>query len=234
MKKRVVVIVWLKLAPVMETRNPQPALPVLYLPPLGWFAAAVAVPSVHLTHHLPVWKGSLQARCYLKVPENLGCTQRLTVPMQHDDKARGFAHLRVSHTRPWQREHLRGVENYYRQAAYFEFYWPFLKAILAQEHVYMHELNSALLERVWAFLGLDSARLIWPATPDADHGLRVPAWSLAANGAPPQLHYTPYYQLYGPFQPNMTILDLLFHEGPWSVEVLQATALPTAQTLFSL
>jgi hypothetical protein len=224
----------MKLAVVNESVAPVYALPALYLPPTGWFAVAAAVPRVQVVHHLPVWKGSLQMRCSLKVPPELGTTQRLTVPAQHPDKALGFGQLRISYTRPWQREHIRSVENYYRQAAYFEFYWPFLRTILETNYTYVRELNSALLEQIWHWLGLAPERLLWPRSPGALHEVRVPRWSLSPQGVPPQLPAATYYQLYGPFVPNLTVLDLLFHEGPWSIQVLQRMAPHNLQAVFSL
>jgi hypothetical protein len=200
--------------------RPQPGeayLPGLYFPPVQWFRAAASCQQVTIAPDCPMVKHALQARTHIKAS---GGVLRLTVPTRAEHRQLGYASVQIDYQREWQRDHQRSIANYYRNSAFFEHYWPELEPILLHPHPTLRELNSALLEQLWRLLGWQ-VQLQTPAPDAGQPRLWLPKWTLEPACQPPGATHFEYYQLYGLFVPNLSILDLLFNEGPRARILLQ-------------
>lgn len=162
-----------------------------------------------------------------------GGVRALTVPVvwRHHEKM-PVRDVRIDHTLPWQREHLRTLKAAYASAPYFDHYFgvlePFYSA--ARRPEFLFDLNAALTEVLLKMLklpgGLKFSETYTPAaTLQAGEDLR------GRISRKPELHATEdpsfraphYWQVFAdrqPFAPNLSVVDLLFCEGPGSKDVL--------------
>lgn len=155
--------------------------------------------------------------------------------------------------RTWAETHWRTITHAYGKAPHFEQYRARWEALYARAagHERLSEVNRLLIDAVAAELGLTT--VISDAAsyaPDGDRNDRLLAICTAAgattylSGPSAQAYldvdafaragiavefmdyssYRPYPQLHGPFEPGVTVLDLLFNTGPAAREFLLSSS----------
>ncbi len=220
-------------------------MPVLlntaYFPPISFFALAAkeftlsedrVIPSiVYIEACENYQKQSYRNRCHFYSGSGL---QALSYPIVHVDGSHNNIPIKevlVDYSVPWVVRHERAIVSAYRTSAYFDYYADELFAILEGGHRTLYGLNRAIMEFFILKIGLpvelrdtddfvpagsdrygdDFRGAIHPKRPDTVlAGLKLEK---------------PYFQVfsgkYG-FIPNLSIMDLLFNEGPESVLYLRS------------
>jgi hypothetical protein len=136
--------------------------------------------------------------------------------------------VRIDYSQKWQNNHWRTIETAYRKAPYFEYYAEDLKTNLYRHHNYLFDLNLELLSfclkclRMTPSLSVsvsyekappshvfDLRSRIIPKKPSSDRNFYKPV---------------PYYQVFGSgFAANLSLIDLLFCEGPRATSLIIAS-----------
>ena len=146
----------------------------------------------------------------------------------------------------WRRKHLRSIVNAYAKAPYFEQYAPPILGAIAKPYTFLTELTNDLLRSLSEALGL-RARIFAASDYDfvgakSEYVLElcrrlgatayvfgsqgrnyVDEQLLRAGGVEPifQEYVHPVYrQAHRPFIPRLSVVDLLFNEGPRSLDIL--------------
>ena len=121
----------------------------------------------------------------------------------------------VSDHAPWQHIHSRCLESAYMAAPYFEHYYDYLKPIFEGHFERLVDLNDAALKAVLKMLKVNKEIVhTTDYVREAENDLREafsPKKPLDANLFPK------YYQVFSekfPFAPDLSVLDLIFNEGP--------------------
>lgn len=159
--------------------------------------------------------------------------------------------------KPWAEKHWRAIELAYRRAPHFVAMAPRVRGWYerAAEHTLLSEINVMFLREIAALLGLRTEFVRDTAYPaqsskterlltiikaaGADTYLSGPSGKtyldeplLAAGGITLEWmnygDYPQYPQLHGPFEPSVSVLDLLFNTGP---EARQYLSTATASNL---
>ena len=121
----------------------------------------------------------------------------------------------ISYVEPWQQIHRRCLESAYRAAPYFDHYYDWLKPVFETRFERLVELNEAALKAVLRML--KSTKAFGYTTDyvrEPENDLRE-AFSPKRPVAPDTM--PEYYQVFSakfPFTPDLSILDLIFNEGP--------------------
>jgi WbqC-like protein family len=185
-----------------------------YFPCLDFFAAMSQCSATRLEAHEQYQKQSLRNRCYVLTANKIDC---LTVPVLGPTRHQPIRDVRIDNDQKWRERHWRCLEGAYRKAPFFEFYAPDLEPVFAREYPFLFDLNLELLTicRKWIGLttplGLTNCYEKQPAPGVFDARNRVDAQS--------GLFYSPipYSQNFGvDFVPNLSILDVVFNQGPES------------------
>ena len=206
-------------------------LTTAYFPPAAWFALTArdftlspdrVLPSaVYLEASENYQKQSYRNRCYILAADG---PQMLQVPVVHGaDPA--ITAVRVDYSTPWVVRTERALDTAYETSAWYEYYRDGLFALLEREPRTLWELNLSLIEWVLERTGVactlsPTAGFAAPGTVPDDYRSRIhpkrPDTVLAELGLD-----KPYYQVFrdrlGAFTPGLSILDLLFNEGPDSI-----------------
>ncbi len=203
-----------------------PLLALHYFPCLEYFSCFTRPGEVLLEAHEHFIKQSYRNRCYILGPHQV---EKLTVPVVGGTKKILVRDLKVDSSQPWQRQHWRSLQSCYGKSPFFEHYAPRLAPVFQEEWKYLWDLNEKVLT-----LCLDLLQL--PATPAATHAyIQQTGTGLydLRQAIRPNLPFTardlycsvPYTQLFGAkFVANLSVLDVLFCEGPAAASVIRQSA----------
>jgi len=194
-------------------------LPIAYFGNLEYFWHFTVNSKVSIDCHEPYVKQSYRNRA-----EIYGANGRLnlSVPVERPYGAQSKTNqILISNAENWKKNHWKSIESAYRRTPFYEFYAEQIKDILFEDYKSLIDLNIALTNHFIHKLGIDCEVEILTATPPfLDNDLRL-------NLSPKKeskFESKPYIQTFSdrnPFIPNLSILDLLFNEGPNSICILQ-------------
>ncbi len=183
-------------------------------------------------------KQSYRNRCYILASDG---PQMLQVPVVHghkvEDSVRGMSlqgtvsspmriqSVQVDYSTPWMLRTQRALDTAYETAAWYEYYRDSLFCLMDEKPETLWELNLSLiywcLEKCAIACKIEStADFAAPGSVADDY--RYAIHPKRSDDVLQQLGLDwPYYQVFrdrmGGFVPGMSILDLLFNEGPDSI-----------------
>lgn len=167
-------------------------------------------------------KQSYRNRCYVLTAQGV---QPLSVPVlrgNSKDKTL-ITDVEIDYSQKWYNVHWRTIQAAYGRAPYFEFYSDYLKEVYERQPKYLFQLNVDLLRLYLKLLKLDRP-LTFTETYQAEHADNVLDLRnrLHPKIYPDNLHVKPYTQVFGKqFASELSIIDLLFTQGPASLTYLQ-------------
>lgn len=177
---------------------------------------------IYIEAHETYSKQSWRNRCTVATANGL---QNLVVPVNKIYGNHTFTKdVKISYTENWQQLHWRTLTAAYNKSPYFEHYSPLLKPYFNQYTENLFELNLSLLKLVLKLLQIDkpiSITTVYEKKPSDKRDYRS---QFNPKAKPPAQIEPPYYQVFADrigFQPNLSILDLLFCEGPLSLSYLK-------------
>ncbi|PHI21725.1 hypothetical protein CEQ90_00095 [Lewinellaceae bacterium SD302] len=193
-----------------------------YLPPLAWYLQAARSKSWQWEAHENYQKGGYRNRCRIATANG---SRWLSIPLEKGKhQATPIREVRISYSNDWPREHRRTIMSAYGRAPYFEFYAEPIFTLLDQKTLLLCSLNDSLQD-------LLNGWLMPPVTPSVTEAYRpgdqeTPAViDLRSSRQELPLQPPSYPQLftdrYG-FQGNLSVLDLLFCQGPAAATYLRA------------
>ena len=144
-------------------------------------------------------KQSYRNRCYILAGDGV---QMLQVPVVHKADM-SIREVLVDYSTPWVVRTGRALDTAYENAAFYEYYRDGLWEILDSRPERLWDLNIGLIR--WC---LDRLHLPCALEPTA------------AFTAPDTAAYQVFRDRMGGFTPGLSILDLLFNEGPDAVDFL--------------
>lgn len=219
-------------------------LSVSYCPPVSWFAAAGVgialsadgvIPSkVVLEARENYQKQSWRNRCRIMTANGI---EDLSVPVVHDGGTfkLPIREIRIDYTEPWVMRTERAMASAYESSPFFDYYKDELFAILDSRMERLWDLDMTLIGFFLSKLRLPVELSFtesyvrpegreWPAGGALPHDLRELIHPKRPDHVLDRLGLgKPYFQVFFPkygFVPNLSIMDLLFSEGPDSVSYL--------------
>jgi hypothetical protein len=148
-----------------------------------------------------------------------------------------ISEIKVDYSTPWLQQHQKAIISAYRTSAYFEYYMDELFGIMDSRPERLFDLNMKLMRFFIEKTGLAvDLRLTEDFSRDgiqlASDGSRIICEDLRETIHPKRPDSIlkdyglekPYFQVFSPkhgFQNNLSIMDLLFNEGPDSILYLK-------------
>lgn len=209
-----------------------------YHPPAALFAELLHADGILLEAHEHYRKQTYRNRCLIRTAQGV---QPLTVPVIDGNRAEkvSISVIEIDYRQNWIHQHWRTLQTAYGNSPYFEYYADYLHDIYVRKPALLFDLNSQFLH-----LLLRCFRLSLPLHLTTEYQTRyseqpssVPAAPLTTaplitdrrdwltpksssktpepdSPAAPFL-VRPYPQVFGPgFEPGLSVLDLLFSQGP--------------------
>ena len=127
----------------------------------------------------------------------------------------------ISYKEHWQQIHRRCLESAYKAAPYFDHYYDYLRPIFETRFEKLIELNDAALQAVLRILKMEKEIV---HTTDYVHKVENDFREAFSPKVETDIKAFPsYYQVFSakiPFAPDLSILDLIFNEGPLGAQSL--------------
>lgn len=211
-------------------------LSTAYFPPIEYLAAIAnecrfnpgmtevepAVVFIEACEHYV--KQSWRNRCRFYAADG---AQTLNYPVCHEDFGKPISQMRIDWKTDWLTRHERAIISAYRTSPYFEYYQDELFAILDSRPELMLDFNTQILRFFLRKTGIPADIRFtseWEAVTIEGHkvtDLREAIHPKRPNSILKDLGVEkPYWQVFSPkygFIPGLSIMDLLFNEGPDSI-----------------
>lgn len=197
-----------------------------YHPPLDYFRALLADDSFTIDIFENYQKQSFRNRCIIVGANGL---QTLSIPIQRASTSKQLVKdVKIDYSSPWQRVHWLSIKSAYGSSPYFEYYEDMFLDVYKRRDIYLWDLNHQFTALALKLMEIDS-RIIYSEN--------------YLNSANLNVDYIDYRELIHPkqdpifetksgqynqvfirkfgFIENLSIIDLLFNEGPHSFNFLK-------------
>jgi hypothetical protein len=195
--------------------------PMFYLPPVEYFVKINRYkPAILIEREEHFPKQTYRNRANIYSPDG---ELTLTVPVIKGSKNHTTVKdVKISYDFNWQRLHWQSLEACYRRSAYFEYYEDELMPFYEKKFDYLFEYNEHLLQFILKAIKL-KVELAFTETYEAEYSSLE---DLRASINPKKVLefiQKPYYQVFeerNGFLNNLSIVDLLFNQGPHTLNYL--------------
>src|ERR1700748_379266 len=188
-------------------------LPMLYLPPVEYFAELNRYKaSILIEHEEHFPKQTYRNRANICSPDGV---LALTVPVIKGSKNHtSIKDVQISYDFNWQRLHWMSLQACYRRSAYFEYYEDDFAPFYENKETYLFDYNEKLLHLLLKFTKI-KANLTYTESYEVEYlGLTDLRSSLSPKKEI-DFEQTPYFQVFeekNGFLKNLSIVDLLFNQ----------------------
>ena len=215
-----------------------------YLPWLGYFDKLDRSDVFCLLDTVQYKKNEFQNRNRVKTAQGW---QWLTVPVTYRFPQR-INEVGINRMVDWQRKHLRALKTNYGKAPYFGTYIERFEEFYQQSYDLLVEVNVASIRLLMDLLGL-KRKLVLASSLQVGTGeptlrlveicrcLKGKTYFSGKDGSNymdealffthqiqivfQEYHHPEYPQCFGPFESNLSVLDLLFNCGPQSLAIIR-------------
>jgi len=193
-----------------------------YFPSIIQMATAAQAETVVFEVQDNYQKQTYRNRCYIA---HTNGKLLLNVPIKHskDKKHQKMKDVLVENAFPWQKEHWRSIQNAYRTSPFFEYYEDELAPLFTTPVEKLLDFNLKIYEVVTDLIGLDiptSFSETYETTPQiTDKRYLANAKSERRTTLEP---YTQVLESHHGWLPNLSVLDVLFNEGPNTLNYLES------------
>lgn len=193
---------------------------LLYLPPLAYFVAVNGAEKIQVYAD-----AKLSRHSYVNKAEVLLANKRetLIVPVHGLRKRHAIKEVKIDYHQKWLNVHLRGIKSAYGKSPFFEYFYDDLARIYLRKPQFLIDLNLDLLTLCLEFLRWNVSLVVKEKEEDGDQENDLRGFFYPKSLISSDMVYKPYpyMQIFGSdFVSNLSIVDLLFCEGPATNEVL--------------
>lgn len=181
--------------------------PTAYFGSIGYFRKLLKAEDVNIEAKEHFVKQTLRTRCTI-----LGANgrQQLSVPVEKPLGSKTpMDQLIISQTEKWQKDHWKSIESAYASSPYFEAYDREIKGLIYSEQRNLLRFNNEITHSILSWLQLQKDVRFTTEYSVFENDFR----QFDFENEPEPKKYTQVFD-HGGFSNGLSILDLLFCEGP--------------------
>ena len=186
-----------------------------YFPSISHFVAIAQSDLVTFEMDDNFQKQTNRNRMYIYSPNGI---QLLNIPIKHSKEAhQKTKDVRLETAFDWQKQHFKSLEAAYRTSPFFEYFEDDIYPIFEKKHHFLMDLNFEAMDVVSKCLRM---KFEYETTNEYFHEVDSNTFldfRALADGKKDQSQFEAYTQVFEEkhgFLNNLSILDLLFNEGP--------------------
>lgn len=208
-------------------KSPPVLIELHYLPCIEYFTLISAFDNIILEVQEHYVKQSYRNRCYILSANKV---QMLSVPVQQGNKKVIFKDIRIDHEQKWGKLHWRAIASAYGKSPFFEHYREYFQKVYEQKPKYLVDLNLELLTICLDLLKKKKDLLpsnVYQKLPAGEMSdMRSILHPKKGENRKSLSNLISYNQVFGNnFVSNLSIIDLLFCEGPEAAEIIEKSTL---------
>ena len=220
-----------------------------YLPWLGFFDKILKSDVFVVFDNIQFPRGKSHFGHRNLIKTNTG-TKWLTVSLIGKSDFKNFNEIEINYDNHWNEDHLNLMKVFYKKAPYFKDHYPNIELILSEKYNTLAEMNLLLINYFLMCLDINTKLVMCSEIcPDEIHGperimyllKELNATKYISGTGPGSIKYIneeefknnnielvwqhynhpTYKQQHGDFVPLMSVIDLLFNEGPNSKDIIR-------------
>ena len=189
-------------------------LSTTYFGPVQWYQKLHRAEHVQIERWESFQKQTYRNRCLIATTQGI---QALTVPVVRGETSL-MKDLRISDHGNWRHLHWNALQSAYGESPFFEYYQDDIRPFFQNRWEFLLDFNEAIREKMCELIDIQPQVSYTEQWVENSESLDYRENINPKRPAPdPDFVSRPYYQVYQQkhgFQPNLSILDLLFNMGP--------------------
>jgi hypothetical protein len=193
-----------------------------YWPNISYFASILKAEQIEIEAYENYQKQSFRNRTQILSANGV---LDLSIPVVKNAPKELMKDVRISYTENWQQKHWRAFTSAYRNSPYFDFFEDEIQSYYNQKFETLLVYNSSQLNTLCKLFRIKkeiSQTREFVKEPQNTLDLRESFHPKKPSGV--TVDTVTYYQTFHdkfPFEPNLSVLDLLFNEGPKGLTYLE-------------
>lgn len=195
---------------------------IQYFGVINWYKILFQFSNIHIEQYEVYQKMSFRNRCIIAGSNGL---INLSVPLE---KGRGqkllMKDVRISYSENWQEQHWRSIYSCYGNSPFFEYYHKSLKQLFEIKPIFLIDLDWQAMEwvnkRIKLGANITKTQEYIPTTDPQNVDIRNLLMPKNYDQSENSVHYQQVFEDRIGFKPNLSILDLMFCNGPASQSLL--------------
>ena len=197
-----------------------------YLAPVSYFAALYSCRKAYIERYDHYMKQTYRNRCVIASADG---PLALTIPVEKSSEGKcAMKDIRVSEHGNWRHVHRNALVAAYKQSPFFDYYADEFNAFFDRKYEFLYDFNMELTQWLCEQIDIQPELVQTGDYMDAGEGILDLREAIhpkkSAGDAVSFCRPVPYYQVFDSrhgFQPDLSVVDLLFNMGPESLLVLR-------------
>ena len=193
-----------------------------YLAPVEYYSVLAKADVVFFEQYDNYLKQTYRNRCHIAGANGV---MTLSIPVEKAGSSKMLMRdVRISAHSDWQIQHWRSIESAYNSTPFFEYYKDDLLPFYAKKWKFLWDFNQEIQVKLLELIDIQPKILLTSeyGITLADNGIDLRE-SIHPKRQKSDTDTKPYYQVFEQrfgFQPNLSIIDLLFNMGNESILTL--------------
>ncbi len=179
-------------------------LPLFCLPNLNWMSSMFQIQLLHLCNETSFPKQTYRNRVEINTANG---TLLLTIPIDGSTKHEEYKKVKIQNDNVWKKQWIKSLRSAYNNSPYYEYYGYKLEDIINNSELYLWNKNIQLLHFVFQSLNLD-VHLSDYNSYFTDEEFNI------------KKHYCYYQTHQNEVFSTVSVIDLIFNEGPDAYKTL--------------